>query len=66
GNPRAVLPLVVAMKSDDPSLRLSIARGLGRLGGERAISALRKLREDPNPGVHNAALDSLAELGDPQ
>lgn len=64
GNPRAVLPLVVAMKSDDSSLRLSIARGLGQLGGTRALSALRKLRGDPNPGVHNAALASLAELGE--
>ena len=63
-NPRAVLPLVEAVKADDSSLRLSIARGLGRLGGARALSALRKLRADPNPGVHNAALISLAELGE--
>jgi HEAT repeat protein len=63
-NPRAVLPLVEALKTDDPSLRLSIARGLGLLGGTRALSALKKLRGDPNPGVHNAALASLAELGE--
>jgi HEAT repeat protein len=63
-NPRAVLPLVEAMKADDSSLRLSVARGLGRLGGARALSALRKMRTDPNPGVHNAALASLAELGE--
>jgi hypothetical protein len=30
----------------------------------RAMSALKRLREDPNPGVHNAALISLAELGE--
>jgi HEAT repeat protein len=63
-NPRAVLPLVEAMRTDDSSLRLSIARGLGLLGGVRAMSALKKLREDPNPGVHSAAVASLAELGD--
>jgi HEAT repeat protein len=63
-NPRAVLPLVEALKTDDSSVRLSIARGLGRLVGPRALSALKKLREDPNPGVHVAALTSLAELGE--
>ncbi|MFI5363155.1 MAG: HEAT repeat domain-containing protein [Elusimicrobiota bacterium] len=63
-NPRAVLPLVEAAKSEDSSLRLSIARGLGLLGGGRALSALRKLREDSNPAVHHAALISLAELGE--
>ena len=63
-NPRAVLPLVEALKSDDSSLRLAIAHGLGMLGGGRALAALKKLRSDPNPGVHNAALASLAELGE--
>lgn len=64
GNPRAVLPLVEAMKTDDSSVRLAVARGLGLLGGTRALGALKKLRQDPNPGVHNAALSSLAELGE--
>lgn len=64
GNPRAVLPLVEALKTDDSSVRLSVARGLGLLGGPRAQSALKKLRQDANPGVHNAALISLAELGE--
>jgi HEAT repeat protein len=59
-----VLPLVEALKSDDSSLRLAIAHGLGMLGGARALAALKKLRSDPNPGVHNAALASLAELGE--
>ena len=63
-NPRAVLPLVEALKTDDSSLRSSIARGLGLLGGARALSALKKLREDSNPGVRGAALASLAELGE--
>ena len=63
-NPRAVLPLVEALKSDDSSIRLAIAQGLGLLGGPRALAALKKLRSDPNPGVHNQALASLAELGE--
>ena len=62
-NPRAVLPLVEASRSEDSSLRLSVARSLGRLGGTRALSSLKRLRNDPNPGVRNAALASLAELG---
>jgi len=63
-NPRAVLPLVEAAKSEDSSLRLSVARSLGRLGGARALSALKQLRNDPHPGVRNAAIASLAELGE--
>jgi HEAT repeat protein len=63
-NPRAVLPLVEALKSDDSSVRLSIARGLGLLGGPRALAALKKLRSDSNPGGHNQALASRAELGE--
>ena len=62
-NPRAALPLVEASESEDSTLRLSVARSLGRLGGARALSALKKLRDDPNPGVRHAALSSLAELG---
>ncbi|MFI5347497.1 MAG: HEAT repeat domain-containing protein [Elusimicrobiota bacterium] len=64
GNPRAVLPLVEAAKAEDSSVRLSVARGLGFLGGSRALTALKVLREDSNPGVRNAALMSLAELGE--
>ncbi|MDE2511637.1 MAG: HEAT repeat domain-containing protein [Elusimicrobia bacterium] len=63
GNPRAVLPLVEAAKSDDSAVRLSIARGLGFLGGSRAETALKSLRLDSNPSVRAAALTSLAELG---
>lgn len=63
-NERAVLPLTIAAKSADASMRLSVARGLGLLGGKRALSTLKVLREDPNPGVRNAALTSLAELGE--
>jgi HEAT repeat protein len=62
-NPRAVLPLVEAAKSSDSALRLSVARGLGRLGGTRAVATLRKLCDDPNGGVRNAAIASLTTLG---
>src|SRR6185369_5264725 len=64
GNPRAVLPLVEYAKSEDSALRLSVARGLGLLGGSRAVAALKKLRDDPNAGVRNAAIASLTQLGE--
>jgi len=63
-NPRAVLPLVEAARSDDSALRLSVARGLGLLGGKRAVATLKSLSADPNAGVRNAALMSLAQLGE--
>ena len=62
-NPRAVLPLIEALKTDDSALRLSIARSLGLLGGVRAVSVLKKLRGDPNPSVQAAAA-ALAQLGE--
>jgi HEAT repeat protein len=64
GNPRAVLPLIEALKTDDSSVRLAVARVPPRSPSPRALAALKKLRQDPNPGVHNAALISLAELGE--
>ncbi len=64
GNPRAALPLVLALKSGDSSVRLSAARSLGLLGGKRAVAALKRLRDDSNPGVRTAALASLMELGE--
>jgi HEAT repeat protein len=63
-NQRAVLPLTEGQKSDDASLRLAVARGLGLLGGTRAVGALKKLGADPNPGVRSAALASLSQLGE--
>jgi HEAT repeat protein len=62
-NPRAVLPLVEAAKSENGAVRLSAARGLGLLGGTRALVELKKLCSDPNASVRSAAYASLAELG---
>lgn len=63
-NPRAVLPLVEAAGSNDPDVRLSVARGFGRLGGTRAVAGLKKLRLDGNPGVRAAADTALIALGE--
>lgn len=64
GNKRAVLLLVEAVKGAPTELRLIIARSLGLLGGPRAIYALRKLQDDSNVTVRNAANIALEELGE--
>lgn len=63
-NPRAVLVLVDAIKAPDASVRLSVARALGLLGGSRADGALKKLKGDPNPGVRAVAQSALSEHGE--
>lgn len=64
GNPRAVLVLSEHLRHEDPQTRLSIARALTRLGGSRAVSALRKMTSDSHPGVRAAALTGLSEWGE--
>ena len=56
--------LIEAFKAPDPAVRLAVVRSLSRLGGGRAISALKKLRSDSNPGVRSAAINALFELGE--
>lgn len=63
-NPRAALALIEGAKSDESGVRLMIARSLGRLGGKRAVSALQKLADDPNPSVRMAAKAALVDLGE--
>lgn len=63
-NERAVMPLVEALSSKDQTLRFMSARGLSRLGGTRALGALKKLRDDPNPQVRATALAGLDEWGE--
>lgn len=63
-NERAVLPLAESLESKDQVLRAMSVRGLSRLGGARAIGALKKLRDDPHPPVRAAALAGLDEWGE--
>jgi len=63
-NPKAVPLLIQAAGSDEPTLRVAIARSLGLLGGPRAVLELKKLRADTNEPVRSAALSALAELGE--
>ena len=63
-NPRVVLVLIEGFKAPDPAVRFAITRSLARLGGGRAVTALKKLRGDSNPGVRSAAINGLSELGE--
>jgi HEAT repeat protein len=63
-NPKAVPLLAQGAGSDEPGLRIAIARSLGLLGGQRAVLELKKLRADTNESVRAAALSALAELGE--
>jgi HEAT repeat protein len=63
-NERAVLPLAESLDSKDQAVRHMSVRGLSRLGGARALGALKKLRDDPHPNVRAAALAGLDEWGE--
>lgn len=65
GSERAAAPLVDGLRANDPSSRELCVRGLGALGGSRAVAALRqRKREDANVSVRAAAKDALEELGE--
>ena len=50
--------------NQEPTLRLSAARALGKLGAtEAAPTLLARLKQDTDPNVRIAALEALAQLG---
>jgi HEAT repeat protein len=63
-NPRAAGRLLDAARSPAAETRLLCAQALGRLGGPKAESALKKLLEDRSPQVKGAARIALGELGE--
>ncbi len=62
-DPRAVAPLVRALRSRDPQTRTSAARGLGVLRDPRAANALIRALGDGSLSAHRAAVSALVELG---
>jgi HEAT repeat protein len=56
-------PVLVASVSDIPT-RCSYVRILGRIGGGKAMGALRGALKDNNPDVSETALRTLVDLGD--
>lgn len=64
GNPAALAPLLVAMSSDSPAERTSIAKALGHLGDRRAVPDLSAMLDEENHFLAVAAAAALAEIGD--
>jgi epoxyqueuosine reductase len=64
GDPRAVTPLVRALRSHSaPLVRSHAAWALGRLGGRESLAALERARsDDPDEGVREEAGLALASL----
>ncbi len=65
GAPAAVGPLIRALKANS-WIRCAIARSLGQIGGPEAVQALVGLSQDEDELVAFAAVQSLADLCDPQ
>jgi hypothetical protein len=64
------LPGLIEMtQHDDPRIRWNAARGLGRIGGDRAAQALEAVAggtTEPNIEVRLAAIESLSVVGRPE
>ncbi len=63
---KAIRPLVLAARHDDPVLRARVAHALGRVGkGDRdALFALTTLLRDPEAPVRREAITALGQTGD--
>jgi HEAT repeat protein len=61
----AVPPLIVALRSEDPTVRLRAAEVLGRMGPEAAdaVEELVRLLNDPDVRVRKAAIRTLGQIG---
>ena len=65
GLPEASSALSAALKKARGGSAVAIIRGLGDLRGRKAVPALLLLAEGSDPDVRSAALDALADIGDP-
>ncbi len=59
-------PLLDLLTDPDPALRQIAARGLGRIGTERAVEALLRSLADPDENVRHWSISALGEIGDPR
>jgi len=64
--PEAGLALVQALDKTDGLIKAGIIHSLGRRREERAVPALAKLMNDPNPVVSGAAAAALGRIGGAQ
>jgi hypothetical protein len=59
---RMVAPLLTYLESEHPSVRGDIADLLGKIGDPQALPAVKKLLEDPDPNVVEAAQEAVETL----
>lgn len=64
GSPRAVEPLIVALRDREPEVRGAVAFALGQLGDARAVEPLIGVVKNDPSGWRSKAAAGLAELGD--
>lgn len=67
GNSRdktAVIPLMDALKDDNPSVRWNAAKALGKIGDKRAFGPLVIMLKDPDDAVREDAVEALGRLKD--
>ncbi len=61
-DPKAVDPLIGALKDRDHEVREEAAESLGKIGDKRATEPLNALLGDPDPKVRRAAEGALSRL----
>ncbi len=65
GNPRAVEPLINALKDKYLDVRSHAAEALGRIGDPRAVEPLIEALKDENGFVSKTVAEALANIGEP-
>ncbi|NEQ86612.1 MAG: hypothetical protein F6K26_43095, partial [Moorea sp. SIO2I5] len=60
---KAINRLIRCLNDPDPSVRISAAKALGKIGTEVAIDPLIKSLDDPDPSVGTSAADALGKIG---
>jgi HEAT repeat protein len=63
GDPRAIEPLIEALRDEVPAVREQVVRALGVLEAKRAVPHLRQLIHDPDMDVSHAAVEALEQIG---
>jgi HEAT repeat protein len=65
GDPRAIFPLVDALRDSSSFVRRAAAIALGQMQAKEAQGAMIRALEDPNFYVRRAAINALGKLGIP-